>query len=334
MRGARFAYPALRLAVVLCLMGGLLLIFEKRFIYFPTRDHDATPSALGLPHEDVWLVAEDGVRIHGWYLPVREARWVTLVSHGNGGNISHRLDRALLLQHHLRSSVFLYDYRGYGASEGSPDEAGTVAAWAKQNEVSQPWFAWSYAVEAKLATNVPRFAVQGLEFSPTGWTLPPTPDIYLDSIQPLQARSGNDEGRGQLQINRNCIGQPLMLKGVVYKRGVGEHALAELFHRSSVQPTRKSNRTCLWLDPRKVLPVFGEEFFGGDQILTNNAKVAGDNRLFSPQRDDAQHLARRAIADGGVVFVAQPRHQLRLPLHSQPAKAQARQGKCFGQARK
>jgi len=124
-KGARFAYPALRLAALLCLMGGLLLIFEKRFIYFPTRAHEATPSALGLPHEDAWLVTEDGVRIHGWYLPVREARWVTLVSHGNAGNISHRLDRALLLQGRVRSSVFLYDYRGYGASEGSPDEPGT-----------------------------------------------------------------------------------------------------------------------------------------------------------------------------------------------------------------
>jgi hypothetical protein len=121
----RFAYPALRIAVMLCAVGGLLLLFEKRFIYFPTRDHEVTPSALGLAHEDVWLVTEDGVRIHGWYLPVREPRWVTLVSHGNAGNISHRLDRALLLQQHLASSVFLYDYRGYGASEGSPDEAGT-----------------------------------------------------------------------------------------------------------------------------------------------------------------------------------------------------------------
>jgi fermentation-respiration switch protein FrsA (DUF1100 family) len=124
-KGARFAYPALRLAAILCALGGLLLLFEKKFIYFPTRGHEATPSALGLAHEDVWLVAEDGVRIHGWYLPVRDACWVTLVSHGNGGNISHRLDRALLLQSHVRSSVFLYDYRGYGASEGSPDEAGT-----------------------------------------------------------------------------------------------------------------------------------------------------------------------------------------------------------------
>jgi uncharacterized protein len=122
---ARAGVRALRLVVVLCLLGGLLLLFETRFIYFPSRGYDATPSGLGLAHEDVWLTTEDGVRIHGWYLPVPRARWVTLVSHGNAGNISHRLDRALLLQQRLRSSVFLYDYRGYGASEGSPDEAGT-----------------------------------------------------------------------------------------------------------------------------------------------------------------------------------------------------------------
>jgi fermentation-respiration switch protein FrsA (DUF1100 family) len=122
---ARVGVRALRLVAVLCLLGGLLLLLETRFIYFPSRGYDATPSGLGLAHEDVWLTAEDGVRIHGWYLPVPRARWVTLVSHGNAGNISHRLDRALLLQARLRSSVFLYDYRGYGASEGSPNEAGT-----------------------------------------------------------------------------------------------------------------------------------------------------------------------------------------------------------------
>jgi len=120
------ALPVLAaLVLCLCLLGGLVLLFEKSFIYFPSRGYDATPSGLSLAHEDVWLTAEDGVRIHGWYLPVPRARWVTLVSHGNAGNISHRLDRAQLLQARLRSSVFLYDYRGYGASEGSPDEAGT-----------------------------------------------------------------------------------------------------------------------------------------------------------------------------------------------------------------
>ena len=57
---------------------------------------------------------------------------------------------------------------------------------------------------------------------------PPRPDVYLDSLQPLKAVSGNDGGKGQPRINRNCIGQLLKLKGVVYERGVGEHASSEL----------------------------------------------------------------------------------------------------------
>jgi fermentation-respiration switch protein FrsA (DUF1100 family) len=124
-RLATVAFAALRLAVLLGLVGGILLLFETRLIYFPSRGHEVTPAGLALAYEDVWLTAEDGVRLHAWYLPVPQALWVTLVSHGNAGNISHRLDRALLLQARLRSSVLLYDYRGYGASEGSPDEAGT-----------------------------------------------------------------------------------------------------------------------------------------------------------------------------------------------------------------
>ena len=105
--------------------GGPALLFENHFIYFPSRAHEVTPAMLGIPHEDAWLTTDDGVRLHGWYLPVHGAYRVILVSHGNAGNICHRLDRALRMQKHLRASVLLYDYRGYGASEGSPDEAGT-----------------------------------------------------------------------------------------------------------------------------------------------------------------------------------------------------------------
>jgi len=124
-RLGRVAFATLRVAVVLCLLGGLVLLFETRFIYFPSRTHDVTPAGLGLEFEDARLTTEDGVRLHGWYLPVPQPRWVVLVSHGNAGNISHRLDRAMLIQARLRASVLLYDYRGYGSSEGSPDETGT-----------------------------------------------------------------------------------------------------------------------------------------------------------------------------------------------------------------
>ena len=114
-----------RILLLLVLLGGTLLFFEKRLIYFPMRAFDATPQGLGLKHEDVTLRAEDGVRLHAWYLPVEGSRLTLLVCHGNAGNISHRLDRALLLQSRLRVESLLFDYRGYGRSEGSPDEDGT-----------------------------------------------------------------------------------------------------------------------------------------------------------------------------------------------------------------
>jgi fermentation-respiration switch protein FrsA (DUF1100 family) len=115
----------LRILVLLVIAGGLLLVFEKHLIYFPTRAHEVTPAGLGLASEEVELRAEDGVRLHGWFLPVKGSRLTVLVCHGNGGNVSHRLDRVLLMQSRLNVDTLLFDYRGYGKSEGSPDEQGT-----------------------------------------------------------------------------------------------------------------------------------------------------------------------------------------------------------------
>jgi uncharacterized protein len=65
---------------------------------------------------------------------------VVLVCNGNAGNVSHRLERALEMQRRLGVSVLLFDYRGYGRSEGSPDEQGTYR---------DARAAYRYATEAK-----------------------------------------------------------------------------------------------------------------------------------------------------------------------------------------
>ena len=107
---------------------GLVLVpvlFEKRLIYFPFRALEVTPKELGLRYEEARLVAEDGITLHGWFLPVEGSRFTVLVCHGNAGNISHRLDRAMLMHAKLKTDVFLFDYRGYGLSQGAPDEEGT-----------------------------------------------------------------------------------------------------------------------------------------------------------------------------------------------------------------
>jgi fermentation-respiration switch protein FrsA (DUF1100 family) len=104
------------------------VLFEDRLIYFPSRQIETTPESLGLEHDEVFLDASDGTRVHGWFLPASTSRRppkTVLFCHGNAGNISGRLDRSLLLHSKLGLDVFLFDYRGFGRSEGRPSEEGT-----------------------------------------------------------------------------------------------------------------------------------------------------------------------------------------------------------------
>lgn len=113
----------------------LIFIFQPRLLYYPnlpSRDITATPEDIGLSYEPVTIVTEDHVRLDGWFIPVHDARGVLLFFHGNAGNISHRLD-SLKIFNGLRLSVLIFDYRGYGRSDGEPSEQGTYrdaeAAW-------------------------------------------------------------------------------------------------------------------------------------------------------------------------------------------------------------
>lgn len=100
---------------------------EHIFLYFPERELVATPADAGLPYEDVFFPASDGVRLHGWYVPGEPGRPVVLFCHGNAGNISHRVHNLRLFRERLGASVFIFDYRGYGLSEGRASEEGTYA---------------------------------------------------------------------------------------------------------------------------------------------------------------------------------------------------------------
>jgi fermentation-respiration switch protein FrsA (DUF1100 family) len=113
----------------------LVYVFQGRLLYLPNiggRGLAATPADIGLEYEDVRFSTSDGVTLHGWFVPARDAGHVLLHCHGNGGNISHRLD-SIRLFHDLGMNVFIFDYRGYGLSGGRPDEEGTYrdaeAAW-------------------------------------------------------------------------------------------------------------------------------------------------------------------------------------------------------------
>jgi len=106
--------------------------FQKSLIYFPTRPYFFTPDRVGVDYETVRFSTKDQKSLIGWFVPGDENSTVVLFFHGNAGNISDRVD-TLKLWNQQGVTGFFIDYRGYGKSEGSPDEEGTYldaqAAW-------------------------------------------------------------------------------------------------------------------------------------------------------------------------------------------------------------
>ncbi len=125
------------LALVVLVLWFMLRRFEHAQLYFPSSELEATPDVIGLPYEDVYLSTSDGVRIHGWWVPSEDGAPALIFCHGNAGNISHRLELINIL-HRLGLNVFIFDYRGFGRSEGRPNEEGTYldaeAAWRHLRE--------------------------------------------------------------------------------------------------------------------------------------------------------------------------------------------------------
>lgn len=99
-------------------------ILDRVFIYHPHPWIERDWAGIsGLPLEDVWFQTEDGTTLFGWYVQASPAAPVLLWCHGNAGNIIHRLENLAEL-YRLGLSVFIFDYRGYGRSSGTPSEEG------------------------------------------------------------------------------------------------------------------------------------------------------------------------------------------------------------------
>jgi len=110
-------------AVAWLLLVGLLMLQERRLIFFPTKALTALPADFGLRADELSITATDGVLLHGWWIRGPGDR-VLIWYHGNAGNIGHRLDNARWFVDELGVDVVLVDYRGYGRSQGTPDEEG------------------------------------------------------------------------------------------------------------------------------------------------------------------------------------------------------------------
>ena len=117
---ARFFFGLIALGVVWF----FVRYFEWKNLYYPAGFLESSPSAVGLPFENITFVTEDGRTLHGWWIPHETARGTIIHCHGNAGNIGDRVWIAADLNR-LGVNVFLFDYRGYGLSRGLPTEKGT-----------------------------------------------------------------------------------------------------------------------------------------------------------------------------------------------------------------
>ncbi len=102
------------LFILLNLTGCTYLVFQ------PMKQQVFDPASVNIAYEDVWIKTADGLKLHGWWLPHQhEEKGTILFLHGNAENISTHIGSVWWLPKH-GYNVLLFDYRGYGLSEGEP----------------------------------------------------------------------------------------------------------------------------------------------------------------------------------------------------------------------
>jgi fermentation-respiration switch protein FrsA (DUF1100 family) len=116
---------AVGIGVGLLLLVVLIRAFENRLIFFPPRYPEGfvKPESYGISPQEIWLTTSDGVKLNAYFFAVPQSPKVLLWFHGNAENIGMGLDHLKVLGR-LGVNVMEVDYRGYGKSEGSPNEAG------------------------------------------------------------------------------------------------------------------------------------------------------------------------------------------------------------------
>ena len=76
--------------LIVVIFSGFMYVKQPGMIFFPTKALSDTPGNWGMQYEDVALHTNDGIQLHGWFIPNQNAKKTVLFFHGNSGNISHR----------------------------------------------------------------------------------------------------------------------------------------------------------------------------------------------------------------------------------------------------
>lgn len=132
------------------LVGGYVLVclvmwlFENKLVYHPATAADYWEPAPVASIQNIRFLSPGGTSIHAWWLPARDDAPVLLLCPGNGGNLSGRGSTLVRIRERLNVSVLIFDYPGYGRSEGKPNEmrcydaAEGALAWLKTEKQVGP----------------------------------------------------------------------------------------------------------------------------------------------------------------------------------------------------
>lgn len=110
---------------------------DETLALFPAKYPEGDWEPAETHFEDGWFESIDGLRLHGWYLKHEKPTAAIVFCHGNAGNVTHRGYIAALLHKRLGASIFVFDYRGFGRSEGVP----TVDGLIRDARAARVWLA-------------------------------------------------------------------------------------------------------------------------------------------------------------------------------------------------
>ena len=115
-------FCVLLVGISMLMLSGCKDTLIRNFAFYPEKV--ATDMRTEVPGvSEVFLTTSDDVRIHSLYVEQKGAKQVVLFFHGNAGNAYHRIPDAVELSR-TGVNVMLVSYRGYGKSEGTPNEVG------------------------------------------------------------------------------------------------------------------------------------------------------------------------------------------------------------------
>lgn len=89
------------------------------FAFRPVRVSSYEPEKAQIDRRDVFFKSKNGATLHAWYFRAPKAQYTVLLHHGQGANLSTFLETAHALVA-AGANVLLYDYQGFGLSQGQP----------------------------------------------------------------------------------------------------------------------------------------------------------------------------------------------------------------------